>query len=580
MKVRTKEKLNGSTGVIARDRDHLPLYEEGCVQIVLLDYDTHDKPAKIVVKDFWRVLLKVCPALRNAERVTRASTSAGLYRTDTGEDIPGSSGMHVYIWAEDGSDVERFLTALFERSWLLGYGWIMIAENGKMLERSIIDKTVWKPEGFAFEAPPTLKPPLAQHAERREPVVVEGEVIDTRTACLSLDADERARFDKLVAEAKEEKAPEAARVKAAYDAARIAEQVKRGVPKEKAERQVEAMYREVLLSDTVLLFKDKTLGECTVKDVLDDPERFHGKYCGDPAEPSLPRDKAQVIQRQSDGWPWIKVYSHGFPDSSYSLKYTEEDYAELDAWGKDRANRAEALTAEFMKKREREGDDDNGAGDGSAEAKTETKKKELLKLDGLFLDELQKLPVEQRKWIVEGYILMYQLNGMFGDGATGKDYLLLQLGLAMTCGAQWLGLDVAQGRVLYFTGEDDVDEVRRREERITNHYVTCGGIYEPRPRDFKVFPMMGKNTVLGVWDQKLHQVRPTDVFEALKREVAEFKPLLVIIPNRVDSFSVNQNDDAHAKQCWRMLGSLCTEFGTTILMPGHASLRSMQSGDG
>ena len=260
VKVRTKEKLNGSTGVIARDRDHLPLYEEGCVQIVLLDYDTHDKPAKIVVKDFWRVLLKVCPALRNAERVTRASTSAGLYRTDTGEDIPGSSGMHVYIWAEDGSDVERFLTALFERSWLLGYGWIMIAENGKMLERSIIDKTVWKPEGFAFEAPPTLKPPLAQHAERREPVVVEGEVIDTRTACLSLDADERARFDKLVAEAKEEKAPEAARVKAAYDAARIAEQVKRGVPKEKAERQVEAMYREVLLSDTVLAVQRQNTG--------------------------------------------------------------------------------------------------------------------------------------------------------------------------------------------------------------------------------------------------------------------------------------------------------------------------------
>ena len=149
---------------------------------------------------------------------------------------------------------------LFERSWLLGYGWIMIAENGKMLERSIIDKTVWKPEGFAFEAPPTLKPPLAQHAERREPVVVEGEVIDTRTACLSLDADERARFDKLVAEAKEEKAPEAARVKAAYDAARIAEQVKRGVPKEKAERQVEAMYREVLLSDTVLAVQRQNTG--------------------------------------------------------------------------------------------------------------------------------------------------------------------------------------------------------------------------------------------------------------------------------------------------------------------------------
>jgi putative DNA primase/helicase len=349
VKVTTKRKLNGSAGIIARDRVHLPLHEEGRVAIALLDYDTHDKPDKIVVKDFWATLIKkVCPALRNAERVTRSSTSAGLYNLKTGDDIPGSSGMHVYVWARDGSDIKRFLVALFERAWLAGYGWIMIAENGKMLERSIIDKTVWKPEGFAFEAPPTLKPPLAQRAEPREPVVIEGEVIDTRTACLSLNAEERARFDELVAAAKEEKAPEAARVKAAYDGARIADLVSRGLPKEKAERQVDAMYREVLLSDTVLLFK--TLGERTVKDVLDNPERFHGEYCADPAEVSLGnRDKAQVIQRRGDGNPWIKIYAHGVEDSSYTLQYTDEAKAGMDWVELIRVQEAEALTAELMK---------------------------------------------------------------------------------------------------------------------------------------------------------------------------------------------------------------------------------------
>ena len=88
VEVTTKEKLNGSTGVIARAREYM-CYKEGCPAIVLIDYDTHDKPANIVVKEFWKTLLKVCPELRNAGRVVRASTSAGLYRTDTNKDIPG-----------------------------------------------------------------------------------------------------------------------------------------------------------------------------------------------------------------------------------------------------------------------------------------------------------------------------------------------------------------------------------------------------------------------------------------------------------------------------------------------------------
>jgi hypothetical protein len=52
VEVTTKDRLNGSTGVIARARE-FTCYEEGCAAIVLLDYDTHDKPSKIVVKDFW-----------------------------------------------------------------------------------------------------------------------------------------------------------------------------------------------------------------------------------------------------------------------------------------------------------------------------------------------------------------------------------------------------------------------------------------------------------------------------------------------------------------------------------------------
>jgi hypothetical protein len=189
VEVTTKHKLNGAAGVIARDREHL-VYVEGRGAFVLFDYDTKAKPAKIVVKDFWATLLKILPGLRNAARVFRASTSSGLFRTDTGEDMPGSDGIHIYIQAKDGNDAERFLTALFERCWLAKFGWIMIAADGRMLERSIIDRTVWASERFAFEAVPTLRKPLAQPAHRRGPkkpqakcpLSLGGRVLETRPA--------------------------------------------------------------------------------------------------------------------------------------------------------------------------------------------------------------------------------------------------------------------------------------------------------------------------------------------------------------------------------------------------------------
>jgi hypothetical protein len=57
----------------------------------------------------WNALLTVAPELANAARVSRASTSAGLFHRDTGEPIPGSDGEHHFVLVLDGSDIERCL---------------------------------------------------------------------------------------------------------------------------------------------------------------------------------------------------------------------------------------------------------------------------------------------------------------------------------------------------------------------------------------------------------------------------------------------------------------------------------------
>ena len=83
----------------------------------LLDFDSKGMPASVAAElerlgGFWTALLTVLPALSDVARVTRRSTSAGLSRADTGEALPGSDGVHVYVEEKDGADSERFLRTL------------------------------------------------------------------------------------------------------------------------------------------------------------------------------------------------------------------------------------------------------------------------------------------------------------------------------------------------------------------------------------------------------------------------------------------------------------------------------------
>jgi RecA-family ATPase len=180
---------------------------------------------------------------------------------------------------------------------------------------------------------------------------------------------------------------------------------------------------------------------------------------------------------------------------------------------------------------------------------------------------------------VENFILAKTLNGLFGDGGVGKDLVLLQLGIAMTCGAKWLGRDVKQGRVMYFPSEDGLEKLRRREDKITSHYA-YEGTYAPVPKQFKIVPMVGRDTVLAVFDHKTGKVQPTDLYKTTCEMIDEFRPDLVIVGKRVNIFSVNQNEDAQACQCMALLTHICKEYQTSIIMPSHVSLRGERTGEG
>jgi hypothetical protein len=313
--------INGvpQPGTIARTNANIT-YRKNTPALVLLDFDAKGMAPEVAQRleaagGFWGAVISIAPELRSAAHLMRRSTSAGLIRTDTGEKLQGSRGIHTYLIARDGRDAKRFLTALHQRAWLSGYGWLMVGAAGQILQRSIVDRLVWGPERLVFEGPPELDPPLAHDADVRRPIVTDGELIDTLKAAPPLTVAEQYGFQKLIAEATQKLEPTR---RAARDAhiTRIAAQA--NIPREEAKRRAAKQEQGILTDDFVLQFD--SVGKKTVGDVLDNPKYFEDLTLADPLEGvSYGRGKAKVMLG-FDELPWINSFAHG--GVRYRLKYS------------------------------------------------------------------------------------------------------------------------------------------------------------------------------------------------------------------------------------------------------------------
>jgi hypothetical protein len=270
----------------------------------------------------------VIPELKDTACVVRASTSAGLFRTDTGQRFADSGGIHLYLGIKDVSDSERFLKTLHDRCWLVGLGWYAISAAGTLLVRSIIDRAVATPEHLCFEGPPPLGPGLAQDQAARMPRVINGNWLDTRAACPPLNALEQFRLKELQTKAAFALNAERARVRATWLKQRGTEIATRcGISEEAARRIAIKQANGVLLPAVELTFADPTIGIVTVGDVLADPDKYVDKPLADPWEgPSYGRQTAKVLRRP-DGSIFINSFAHG--GQAFELKLDAETIGKI-----------------------------------------------------------------------------------------------------------------------------------------------------------------------------------------------------------------------------------------------------------
>ncbi|AMJ50095.1 DNA primase small subunit domain-containing protein [Cereibacter sphaeroides] len=161
-------------GDIARTADNF-VYPEGA-GFLFIDHDGLQDGTCLSREDLLERLYACAPSLRQVKILALPSSSSHICRTDTGEDLTGARGLHLYIPVKDARDIPRIGKVLTDLLWLGDQGYVRIASNGARLLRSPIDSTVWQPSRLVFAAGAICANGLEQR--RGAPVIVNPEGAD------------------------------------------------------------------------------------------------------------------------------------------------------------------------------------------------------------------------------------------------------------------------------------------------------------------------------------------------------------------------------------------------------------------
>jgi hypothetical protein len=278
-----------------------------------------DVDVEIPQDELRALMYSVCPALQNVPHIMTASASTYIYSTADGAELNGPGGQRLYIPVTSARQIPLIGETLSQLLWLQGYGRIEISQAGTCLKRTVLDTSVWQPSRFDFAGGAWCGTGLEQR--RPEPVIFNenGPFLDL-DMLPAITPEEMAQIRKLQGDAIKSAQPAAEKQRQVWLEDRMADWERkqttlgapvtdeaRGQTRDTLNRAAKS-YR--LLGDFELVSEDH--GIVTVGEVLDNPEKYHGKTFGDPLEPdyncNLGVAKAFLQDRKR---PVIRSFAHG-----------------------------------------------------------------------------------------------------------------------------------------------------------------------------------------------------------------------------------------------------------------------------
>ncbi len=150
IQIKTQAHYRGQPHTITRTKEFFKFPPEA--GIGMFDHDPKPGQKELDPKELINIVCDVYPDFGKLPTCSTSSTSSFIYDSQ-GRLISGDrAGFHIYFPFRPANKLPEFAEWLFKKLWLAGHGYIFITKDGKMLERTIFDKTVFSPERLDFVA--------------------------------------------------------------------------------------------------------------------------------------------------------------------------------------------------------------------------------------------------------------------------------------------------------------------------------------------------------------------------------------------------------------------------------------------
>jgi RecA-family ATPase len=211
-----------------------------------------------------------------------------------------------------------------------------------------------------------------------------------------------------------------------------------------------------------------------------------------------------------------------------------------------------------------------------AKALDKEREAELSALPVKLVSTWQGVEVKPQRWLVKHRVPMRKVTLLNGDGAAGKTTIMLQLCASIDLELEWLGAMIEEpGPALFFTGEEEEDEIHRRIARDLEHR----GLEFSALRRFHCLCMPHEDVTLGAPNAN-GVIQATKMFDRLREATCDIRPKLLAIEAAADVFAGNENNRTQVKQFMAMLGRLALEADTAMLLAQHPSLSGINAESG
>jgi RecA-family ATPase len=185
---------------------------------------------------------------------------------------------------------------------------------------------------------------------------------------------------------------------------------------------------------------------------------------------------------------------------------------------------------------------------------------ELPARDPLNFRELQDQQPPERKWILSQWIPRGHPTLLTGRGGMGKSLLIQAVGTALALRREYIGHVPQPYRVLYWAGEDDRDELWRRQLNICNYLDVSLAALDGL---LVLQSFLGRDMTLAA--PVYGALLPTPLMGELREQVGDYKADFVILDTAARVYGGNENDRHSVTTFLSWLQGACGEATPCLL---------------